>query len=169
MDKCTNISFKNAEESDLGFLFELYTSDEVVKQALSPDIKLVKPENLLHTVELLKEDSNGALYIASNLSKPIGIGVIYDCSNFHQRAKIGISLSEGFTNKGYGSLIFDFLMKKLKEKGNIIKVSAEVFEYNPLAMGFIEKKGFINECTFKKHIKKNDQFFDFKIYSTWLS
>ena len=32
-------------------------------------------------------------------------------------------------------------MEKLKEKEAIIKISAEVFEYNPLAIRFIEKKG----------------------------
>ncbi len=35
MGNYQNISFKKAEEKDLDFLFKLYTSDEVVEQALS--------------------------------------------------------------------------------------------------------------------------------------
>ncbi len=169
MGNYQNISFKKAEEKDLDFLFKLYTSDEVVEQALSPDIKLNNPENLLDTIEFLRDESNGALYIVKNHTKPIGVGIIYDYSKFHQRAKIGISLLKDCTNEGFGSVIFNFLMEKLKEKEAIIKISAEVFEYNPLAIRFIEKKGFINECNFQKHIKKNNKFYDFKIYSTWLT
>ncbi|MGR5952740.1 GNAT family N-acetyltransferase [Bacillus paranthracis] len=79
--------------------------------------------------------------MVKNHTKPIGVGIIYDYSKFHQRAKIGISLLKDCTNEGFGSVIFNFLMEKLKEKEAIIKISAEVFEYNPLAIRFIEKKG----------------------------
>lgn len=108
MGNYQNISFKKAEEKDLDFLFKLYTSDEVVEQALSPDIKLNNPENLLDTIEFLRDESNGALYIVKNHTKPIGVGIIYDYSKFHQRAKIGISLLKDCTNEGFGSVIFNF-------------------------------------------------------------
>ena len=53
-----------------------------MEQALSPDIKLNNPENLLDTIEFLRDESNGALYIVKNHTKPIGVGIIYDYSSF---------------------------------------------------------------------------------------
>lgn len=70
---------------------------------------------------------------------------------------IGIAIKEQFQQKGFGSMLIEFVKQFAKEK-NKKSLSLEVDQNNKKAMNFYKNKGFVVTNIRKKYYKDNDAF-----------
>ena len=79
---------------------------------------------------------------------------------YRKTAEIGYYIAEPYWKRGIGTqaigLITDYAWKNL----DVIKLYAEVFEFNKPSMRALEKNNYHLESVRKKHVIKNGQFWD---------
>jgi len=79
---------------------------------------------------------------------------------YRKTAEIGYYVAEPYWKRGIGTkaigLAAEFAWKNL----DVVKLYAEVFEFNKASMRALEKNNFHLECIRKKHVIKNGVFWD---------
>ena len=79
---------------------------------------------------------------------------------YKKTAEIGYYVAEPYWKRGVATkaiaLVSEFAWKNLE----VIKLYAEVFEFNLASMRALEKNNYHLECVRKKHVIKNGQFWD---------
>jgi [ribosomal protein S5]-alanine N-acetyltransferase len=94
-----------------------------------------------------------------------GIGYIPKDDVYKFTAEIGYWIGEPYWGQGLATEAIRLLVKKIREQSPlIVRVYAEVFDYNKASMRALEKNGFYLETMRKKGVVKNGVIRDDYIY-----
>lgn len=85
-----------------------------------------------------------------------GVGYIPKDDVYKFTAEIGYWIGEPFWGKGIATEAIGLLVKKIREQSPlIVRIYAEVFDYNAASMRVLEKNGFYMETVRRKSVVKN--------------
>jgi len=79
---------------------------------------------------------------------------------YRKNAEIGYFIGEEYWGKGVATEAVRQLMNYIQKNFDLVRIYAEVFEYNRASMKVLEKNGFYLECIRKKAAIKNDMILD---------
>jgi RimJ/RimL family protein N-acetyltransferase len=88
------------------------------------------------------------------------IGVTLRDDVYRKTAEIGYFIGEEHWGKGVATEAIKQMVNYVQKKFDIVRVFAEVFEYNKASMKALEKNGFYLECIRKKAAFKNNIILD---------
>ena len=88
--------------------------------------------------------------------KPIGLGVYAQSEWSYQPGKYYIycGIDPNFRGRGMGSVLYDFILKKLDEFGDVNLLTTDTREDEPDTIRFLEKRGFVQ--TIREPISRLD-------------
>lgn len=114
---------------------------------------LKNPDDSLHLVIDSKEGLAGA------------IGLERDADVFCKTANLGYWLGEPYWGKGVATAAVKSIVEYAFDHFDFIRISAEVFSWNPASRRVLEKAGFQQEAHLKKAVYKNGEILDLLIYA----
>ena len=79
---------------------------------------------------------------------------------YRKSVEIGYFIGEAFWGRGIATEAIRQLIEYIQENRDIVRIYAEVFEYNKASMKVLEKNGFYLESIRKKAAVKNDTILD---------
>ncbi len=79
---------------------------------------------------------------------------------YRMTAEIGYFIAEEFWGKGVATAAIGLMVDYIAKNFDIVRVYAEVFEYNKASMRVLEKNGFYLEAVRKKAAVKNNTIID---------
>ena len=79
---------------------------------------------------------------------------------YRKNAEIGYFIGEEHWGRGIATEAVRQLVAYIQENFDLVRIYAEVFEYNKASMQVLEKNGFYLECIRKKAAIKNDTILD---------
>ncbi|PFA70466.1 GNAT family N-acetyltransferase [Bacillus sp. AFS015802] len=153
---------------DVDFLYELYTSEEVLRYfGMSPidskDVAVSMVENYEKHLE-----SGGPMRFAiveKSTGKMIGTCGFHAISKSYKRCEIGYDLSPGHWGKGImGEALSPLLSYLFTDKG-MNRVGAVIVPYNKASSRVVEKLGFKQEGLLRDYILQGDRAYDAHMYS----
>lgn len=93
-----------------------------------------------------------------NLAGSLGLTLKEDV--YRKNAEIGYFIGEEFWGKGIATEAVRQLVNYIQKNFDVVRIYAEVFEYNKASMKVLEKNGFYLESIRKKGAIKNDMIID---------
>src|SRR5437762_12425487 len=93
-----------------------------------------------------------------NLAGSIGFTIKEDV--YRKNAEIGYFIGEEYWGKGIATEAIRQMVDYIQKKIDVIRIYAEVFDYNKPSMKVLEKNGFYLKCIRKKAAIKNDVIVD---------
>jgi len=88
------------------------------------------------------------------------IGVTLRDDVYRKTAEIGYFIGEEYWGKGVATEAIKQMVNYLQKKFDIVRIYAEVFDFNKASMKALEKNGFYLECIRKKAAFKNNMIVD---------
>jgi RimJ/RimL family protein N-acetyltransferase len=88
------------------------------------------------------------------------IGVTLRDDVYRKTAEIGYFIGEEYWGKGVATEAIKQMVNYLQKKFDIVRIYAEVFDFNKASMKALEKNGFYLECVRKKAAFKNNMIVD---------
>ncbi len=79
---------------------------------------------------------------------------------YRKNAEVGYFIGEDYWSKGIATEAVRQLIDYIQKKFDVVRIYAEVFEYNKASMKVLEKNGFYLECIRKKAAIKNNLVLD---------
>ena len=79
---------------------------------------------------------------------------------YRKNAEIGYFIGEPYWGKGIATEAIRQLVEYIQKKFDVVRIYAEVFDYNKASMKVLEKNGFYLECVRKKAAIKNNLIVD---------
>lgn len=79
---------------------------------------------------------------------------------YRKNAEIGYFIGEEYWGKGIATEAVRLLVDYIQKKFDLVRIYAEVFDYNKPSMKVLEKNGFYLECIRKKAAIKNNVILD---------
>ena len=79
---------------------------------------------------------------------------------YRKNAEIGYFIGEEYWGKGVATEAVKQLVNYIRKNFDLVRIYAEVFEYNKASMKVLEKNGFYLECIRKKAAIKNNVVLD---------
>ena len=113
----------------------------------------------------INNETNKHFAIVDESDEYMGTVSLKNIDNCNLRGEYAIALRKKAQGKGYAKYATKELLRYAFKERGLNKVYLNVLSYNERAIAFYEKIGFKHEGEFKKHIKKNDKFYDIKWYS----
>lgn len=104
-----------------------------------------------------------AIVVDKNIIGSIGIFKRNDV--YKKSAEIGYWLAEPYWGKGIMTKAVKDMCEYFFNNYDVIRIDAEVFEYNKGSMKVLENAGFAFEGIKRKSVYKNDKIYDSYIYS----
>jgi RimJ/RimL family protein N-acetyltransferase len=88
------------------------------------------------------------------------IGVTLRDDVYRKTAEIGYFIGEEYWGKGIATEALRQMLLHVQKNFDVVRIFAEVFEYNKASMKALEKNGFYLECVRKKAAIKNNVILD---------
>jgi RimJ/RimL family protein N-acetyltransferase len=88
------------------------------------------------------------------------IGITLRDDVYRKTAEIGYFIGEEYWGKGLATEAVRQMLLHVQKNFDVVRIFAEVFEYNKASMKALEKNGFYLECIRKKAAIKNDVILD---------
>ncbi|HEY1871473.1 MAG TPA: GNAT family N-acetyltransferase [Chitinophagaceae bacterium] len=88
------------------------------------------------------------------------IGIVLRDDVYRKTAEIGYFVGEEYWGKGIATEAIRQMVDYVKKEFDVVRIFAEVFEYNKASMKVLEKNGFYLECIRKKSVIKNNVILD---------
>lgn len=107
-------------------------------------------------------------YVVISRDYKIGLIDFYEYHAIHQRAAIGIVISEEFRGKGYGTKALELIIEHGKTYLGLHQVYAEIPDYNEPSLRLFEKCGFERTGIKKDWIRREGKFIDVFFYQKFL-
>lgn len=112
-------------------------------------LELVKKQKILTTF---------CIEVDGKLGGSIGVTLKDDV--YRKTAEIGYFIAEEHWGKGIATEAIKQMVSFVQKEFDIVRIYAEVFEYNKASMKALEKNGFYLECIRKKAAFKNNVILD---------
>ena len=120
-------------------------------------------DQYLHIV--LNQNRESHFAIASAEEAIGGVGLILQAGVSAKSAEIGYWLGEPFWGQGIATVALRAMAEFGFAHFDIVRIYAEVFEWNPASMRVLEKAGFQREGRMRKSVFKDSQLIDKVIYA----
>src|SRR5215831_16641354 len=112
-------------------------------------------------LELAKKEKTATTFCIESDGQMAGsIGVILKDDVYRKTAEIGYFVGEEFWGKGIATEAVGQMVDYIKKQFDVVRIFAEVFEYNKASMKVLEKNGFYLECIRKRSVIKNNVIVD---------
>jgi len=112
-------------------------------------LALVKKQNITTTF---------CIEVDGEMAGSIGFTLKEDV--YRKNAEIGYFIGENYWGKGVATDAVRQLVDYIRKNFDLVRLYAEVFEYNKASMKVLEKNGFYLECIRKRAAIKNDTILD---------
>ncbi|MDP0562707.1 MAG: GNAT family N-acetyltransferase [Candidatus Endonucleobacter sp. (ex Gigantidas childressi)] len=117
-------------------------------------------------IRYVKEHESTTRFVISHKDEAIGeIGFLAQADVHRFSAEIGYWLSEDHWGKGIMSKTIALVSNYAFEKHKIVRIYADVVEYNKGSCKVLEKCGFKLEAVFQKHVFKYEKFYNQYLYA----
>ena len=104
-----------------------------------------------------------------NKKRPIGIIDLYDITQRHKRAFVGIYILKKYRYNGLGGKSLNLIEEYAKNTLHLNQLGAKIDVSNKISLNLFEKKGFIVRGILPQWIEvENAKFTDLKIYSKFI-
>lgn len=156
-----HINLRALEPEDLGFLFTIENNESFweVSHTQTPFSKYVLKQYLENAHLDIYEAKQLRLLIEENTSKkPVGMIDLFDYNPQHNRAGIGIVISEDFQQKGYASEALQLLINYSFSYLNLHQLYANITEDNSKSLALFKKHNFALVGTKKDWILANKTY-----------
>ena len=148
------ITIKKATLSDVKFIFNTYNHG--VDKSLLKKKKLLKFKD--HKKWFLENYKSKKVHIYTAYLNILKIGYIrFDFKN-RNLAVVSISLNKNYYRKGYGSIVLNLGILKIKKIPKIQYIIANVFKKNEIFNKFFKKNKFINNKSINMKILPKEMF-----------
>lgn len=117
---------------------------------------------LNHTLE---ESDSFNLAIATAREAIGGIGLEFFSDIDSKSASLGYWLAESFWGRGIATAASRAIVAHAFGQFDLVRIFAEVFQWNPASMRVLEKTGFAREAVLKRAVFKDGQITDKVIYA----
>lgn len=112
-------------------------------------LKLVRKQKIVTTF---------CIEVDGNLAGSIGVTLKDDV--YRKTAEIGYFIAEEYWGKGIATEAVKQMVSYVQKEFDVVRIYAEVFEYNKASMRALEKNGFYLECIRKRGAFKNNIILD---------
>ena len=117
-------------------------------------------------LEHVFEDNDSLQFAISHETKAIGaIGLEFLADVECKSANLGYWLAESYWGKGIATQAVKVCTSYAFQQSDIIRISAEVFSWNPGSIRVLEKAGFEKEGTLKQSVFKDGKILDKEIFA----
>ena len=151
MFKYDDIKFRAIDESDLDFLLDI-RSDEEVNEHLFTVFPISKFTQKDWLKNLLSNNTYKIFMVINEENERVGYLRLNDIDFLNRRVEIGADIVKNYRGKGYGKKIYQGLIKYCFDYLNMRKIYLYVFEENEKAISVYKKSGFEIEGILKEHI-----------------
>ena len=112
-------------------------------------------------LDLVKEQKITTTFCIEADGKLAGsIGIVLRDDVYRKTAEIGYFVGEEYWGKGVATEAVRQMVDYVKKQFDVVRIFAEVFEYNKASMKVLEKNGFYLEGIRKKAVIKNNVILD---------
>jgi [ribosomal protein S5]-alanine N-acetyltransferase len=94
-----------------------------------------------------------------------GIGLRPQANIYRRSAELGYWLGEPFWGKGIATQAVKTIVQYGFINFDLVRIYAQVFEWNPASMRVLEKNEFKREARLEKHVTKNGKTIDAYLYA----
>ncbi|MDP0588767.1 MAG: GNAT family protein [Candidatus Endonucleobacter bathymodioli] len=117
-------------------------------------------------IQYVKEHEPKTRFVIAYKEQAIGeIGFLAQMDVHRFSAELGYWLSEEHWGRGIMSRTIALICNYAFEKHNIVRIYADVIEYNKASCKVLEKCGFEIEAVFQKHVFKYEKFYNQYLYA----
>ncbi|UYM14769.1 GNAT family N-acetyltransferase [Endozoicomonas euniceicola] len=117
-------------------------------------------------IQHVKEHESDTRFVIASGQEAIGeIGFVAQLDVHRHSAEIGYWISEEHWGRGVMSKALAFVSDYAFKKKNIVRLFADVVEYNEGSCKALEKCGYQREGILRKHIYKGERFYDQFLYA----
>lgn len=153
-----------ATEEDSVFLKELYNDPKIQSFSLDEETMEITDKHVLATIESF-QNSGYKFFVVNYDNTPIGMCMLYELSLKNKHSKIGLAFLNKYQNKGFGSVVLNFLSDYAFQELGLNKVFGEVYDYNHRSISLLNRLGFEKEAILKNHLFRKNKMIDVYIYS----
>ena len=156
-----NVTLREWKKSDAGTLARIADNRKIwdnVRDQLPYPYTKKDAKNWLSLVKKQKKVTTFCIEADGEMAGSIGFTLRDDV--YKRTAEVGYFISEKFWGKGIATEAIRILVEYIQQNFDIVRIYAEVFEFNRASMRVLEKNGFYLECIRKKAALKNDVILD---------
>lgn len=158
-----SINFRDVTSEHIEIIYNWRNELSIRKVMYNSDF--LKWEEHINWFESLLKDDSRFMKILYYEDIPYGIANFYYSDCKANVGNWGFYIGDKNAPKGMGKVLAYAMLEFLFYELNVRKVSGEVLEFNSISINFHEKIGFTKEGVLRKHILKNEQFYDVYLYS----
>ncbi|RLI02029.1 N-acetyltransferase [Candidatus Bathyarchaeota archaeon] len=139
-------------ETDIDFVFKLFSRTETNLYSEDPDIKSLKEAKEMY-VRYMKPGSDTHFRVIIELTsttEPIGTIGFYNYITDYRRAEMGYDLLKEYWGQGYMSEAVQAIIKYGFEELGLVRIEATVDPENIRSIKVLERNGFKHEGTLRK-------------------
>jgi len=156
-----NVTLREWKKSDAGTLAGIADNRKIwdnVRDQLPYPYTKKDAKKWLSLVKKQEKITTFCIEAEGEMAGSIGFTIKEDV--YKRTAEVGYFISEKFWGKGIATDAIKLLVEYIQQNFDIVRIYAEVFEYNKASMRVLEKNGFYLECIRKKAALKNDVILD---------
>jgi len=151
------VSLREWKKSDAASLTKIANNRKIwdnVRDQLPHPYTKKDAKNWLTLVKKQKKITTFCIEADGEMAGSIGFTLKEDV--YRRTAEIGYFIAEEYWGKGIATEAIKQLVKYIEKNFDIVRIYAEVFEYNKASMKVLEKSGFYLESVRKKAAIKNN-------------
>ena len=163
--KGKTITLRSIEEEDLEMLRSIMNDPEVEKMLVGWAYPISKFQQKAW-FQQSQNESEKRYIIETTEDGAVGLAILSDFDWKNRSAYIGIKIgNEKFRNKGIGTDTIMTIMKYAFDELQLNRLYCTILDYNIASQTlFREKCGWICEGALRKHIYKNGEYHDLKLF-----
>jgi len=163
MFKHDDIHIRLVEEMDAPFLKDLRGDPEVWKNL--GNVKMVTEESQRLWIASLQNSSKAYYIICLEDDTPVGLVRCDEIDSLNRSIRIGADIHKSFRGKGYGTKVYELLLKYTFDYLNMNRVWLCVAEFNNKARKLYDKFNFVEEGRYREFLYREGKYHDYIILS----
>lgn len=145
-----SISLRAPEPTDADFMYDIENDTDAWKygDTVAPiSRKMLRDYALSYNADPFGSGQLRLVACDSRTGDPVGLADLYDISQRHSRAFIGIYIRREYREKGYGRDTIDALCKYARKVLMISTLAAKISDDNPASLTLFSECGFSHAAT----------------------
>ena len=155
------VTLREWKRSDADALAAIANNKKIwdnVRDRLPYPYKKKDAKEWLELVKKQKTVTTFCIEVDGNLAGSIGVTLRDDV--YRKTVELGYFIAEEYWGRGIATEAIKQMVSYVRKEFDIVRIYAEVFEYNKASMKALEKNGFYLECIRKRGAFKNNVVLD---------